>query len=431
MITAALPEQEEERLQALHALKLIDTEPEERFDRFSRLAARIFGTSAAFVSLIDRDRQYFKSKIGIEACSTSRDISLCAHAILGDDTLVVPDTQLDLRFADNPLVTGEPFLRFYAGQPLHSPGGQKVGTFCIADGVPHIFPEQQRELLREIAALVEKELQMSDAMALQERLIASQRELIAVQGRLASELEEAALSVKASLPQPIEHPLAIRWLYLPSSSLGGDGFGYFELSPGHFVLYLLDVCGHGVAAALLAVVVLHTLRSRALAGADFARPAQVLAALNSTFPMSNHGNRFFTAWYGVLDTATGELTYASAGHPPAIVADSAAGTAVRLRSEGLPIGCFPTGDYPERHHHLSPTQTLYLFSDGLYELNECDRETDPLLCLESSLVRATRESASLETVVDDLHGSPATAEKPAAPAAFRDDIALVAIRRGP
>ena len=427
MTVAPIPAQEEARLQALHALRLLDTEPEERFDRYSRLAAQIFGTSAAFVSLIDRDEQFFKSRVGLDACRTSRDVSLCSHAILGDEILVVPDTRLDERFADNPLVTGEPFLRFYAGHPLRSGNGQKVGTFCIADRVPHQLSDERREVLRELAALVEKELQMTDAITLQEQLITSQRELLAMQERVAHELQEAARTVEASLPRPIKHPLDVRWLYLPSSSLGGDGFGYFELTPGRFAIYLLDVCGHGVAAALLAVVVLHVLRSRALAGVDFAHPAQVLTALNTAFPMSKHGQRFFTAWYGVVDAATGELTFAGAGHPPAFAIDSVTGKATRLASEGIPVGCLSNAHYTERGHRLSSAETLYLFSDGLLDIGERNDPSDPLLRLEHALIRIAREDSPLESLIPDLHRG-AGEDEPLRATATPDDIALVAAR---
>lgn len=133
MLVAPFPENEHKRLNALYALRLLDTAPEERFDSITHLAAEVFDVPIAFVSLIDRERQWMKSKVGLSVCETSREFSFCSHAILGEDAMIIPDAQQDPRFADNPLVTGDPFLRFYAGQPLRAPGGEKIGTLCIAD----------------------------------------------------------------------------------------------------------------------------------------------------------------------------------------------------------------------------------------------------------------------------------------------------------
>ena len=141
MQTAPLPSNETERVQALHSLELNDRS-EDRFDRVTRLAAEIFKAPIAFVSFIERDRQWFKSRIGLPIVETPRDVSFCAHAILDDETMVIPDTLRDPRFADNPLVTGSPFVRSYMGHPLRAPDGEKIGTLCIADLAPREFPAE-------------------------------------------------------------------------------------------------------------------------------------------------------------------------------------------------------------------------------------------------------------------------------------------------
>jgi GAF domain-containing protein len=123
LLKPSLPLDECERLDALRALGILDTEGEERFDRITRLAKRLFGVPIALISLVDQDRQWFKSRQGLDASETSREISFCGHAILKDSALVVSDTLNDERFHDNPLVTSEPSIRFYAGQPLRAPGG--------------------------------------------------------------------------------------------------------------------------------------------------------------------------------------------------------------------------------------------------------------------------------------------------------------------
>ncbi len=130
MQTPDIPDYEPERLAALQRLNLLDTESESRFDRITRLAQRLFQVPIALVSLVDSDRQWFKSKQGLDACETGRDISFCGHAILGSGIFEIPDATQDTRFADNPLVTGAPDIRFYAGAPLQSADGFNIGTLC-------------------------------------------------------------------------------------------------------------------------------------------------------------------------------------------------------------------------------------------------------------------------------------------------------------
>ena len=155
---APLPDDEERRLQALHQCGVLDTEPEERFDRYTRIASALFGVPIALVSLVDTDRLWFKSRHGLDASETSRDMAFCAHAILGDEVLHVPDALQDLRFADNPLVTGEPHIRFYAGAPLTLADGSQAGTLCLIDHRPRHLDETQLGLLRDLGKLVEREL---------------------------------------------------------------------------------------------------------------------------------------------------------------------------------------------------------------------------------------------------------------------------------
>lgn len=133
MQSAPIPADEQQRLEALRALLILDTPPEERFDRIVEFAAAEFDVPIALLSLIDEDRQWFKSKTGLGVCETPRDISFCGHAIHCNNVLVVPDARVDERFVDNPLVLGEPFIRFYAGAPLIMPGGQAIGTLCLID----------------------------------------------------------------------------------------------------------------------------------------------------------------------------------------------------------------------------------------------------------------------------------------------------------
>ncbi|WP_430462330.1 sensor domain-containing diguanylate cyclase [Thalassolituus sp. LLYu03] len=153
-----LPAHEAERIQTLHALKLLDTKSEERFDRVTRLARRLFDVPIALVSLVDTDRQWFKSCYGLTSRNAPRETSMCGHAILGDELFDVPDAQADPRFADNPLVTGLPHLRFYAGYPLKARNGMKMGTLCILDTEPRTLNDDERQLLQDLGAMVEDEM---------------------------------------------------------------------------------------------------------------------------------------------------------------------------------------------------------------------------------------------------------------------------------
>lgn len=188
---------------------------------------------------------------------------------------------------------------------------------------------------------------------------------------LAAELAEAAEYVRSLLPAPSEGAIATAWEFVSSTSLGGDGFGYFEVDPEHFAMFLLDVCGHGVGAALLSVSAMNAITARTLPGVDFRDPAAVLAALNDAFPMEKHNNMYFTIWYGVLHRPSRTLRFSSAGHPPAIVIGPGA-TIERLRTQAAPIGSFPEMTYAVGTAVVPPAARLYLLSDGAYEITRSD-----------------------------------------------------------
>lgn len=158
MESPQVPQNDSIRLQALREFNLLDTLPEERFDRLTRLAQNIFGVEIALISLIDSNRQWFKSKQGLDACETDRDISFCGHAILGSEIFNISDALLDPRFADNPLVTGAPHIRFYAGAPLRPDGKNTIGTLCIIDSQPRQLSIKDLRILRDLADSVEQEI---------------------------------------------------------------------------------------------------------------------------------------------------------------------------------------------------------------------------------------------------------------------------------
>ncbi len=163
---ATLPPDELDRLDALYDLNVLDTVPEERFDRTTRIAAALFDVPVALVTLIDANRQWFKSSVGSDGMQQSpRDVAFCAHTILGEEILEVPDAAIDDRFADNPAVAGEPRIRFYAGVPLKAPSGHNVGTLCLIDNRPRSLSPTQRKMLRDLGKLLEKELAVGPDVA--------------------------------------------------------------------------------------------------------------------------------------------------------------------------------------------------------------------------------------------------------------------------
>jgi diguanylate cyclase (GGDEF)-like protein len=157
MQVPATPVDEAQRLRSLIALDILDTMPEERFDRITRLACRAFGVPIALVTLVGRERNWFKSKHGFDACEADRRSSFCGHAILHEGPLVVADALLDPRFADNPFVEGAPGIRFYAGQPVHGVDGFRIGTLCLVDLEPRRLAEQDLTLLSDLAAMIDRE----------------------------------------------------------------------------------------------------------------------------------------------------------------------------------------------------------------------------------------------------------------------------------
>jgi len=193
------------------------------------------------------------------------------------------------------------------------------------------------------------------------------------QRKLADEVAKAASYVKSLLPAPLnDGPIRADWRFIPSADLGGDAFNYHPLDDDHFAFYLLDVCGHGVGAALLSVSALNSLRSQSLPATDFRDPGQVLGALNRAFQMDQQNDMYFTIWYGVYNRPNRLISYSGGGHPPALLLSGPADAERRMQildSTGLAIGMFPDIEYETHTHTLGDgPQSLFFYSDGVYEL---------------------------------------------------------------
>jgi len=249
-------------------------------------------------------------------------------------------------------------------------------------------------------------------------------ELRASRETLAADIATAARYVRSLLPAPGRvGDLLVDWRFVPSARLGGDAFGYHALDADTVAIYLLDVCGHGVGAALLSVSALNAVRSEVLPSTDFHSPDSVLAALNRAFPMERHDEMFFTLWYGVYDRRTRTLKWAGGGHPPALlVAPASAGhplAATALDSAGPLVGAVEGLEFPAAAIEVPPGSRLYLFSDGAFEivtsagtmwtfdafrdfLTSGSTGGGPSTAVLDGLLARTRELSGRNTLTDDL-----------------------------
>jgi len=169
-----IPENEIKRLAALTRLEVLDTSPEVEFDALTKVASIVCGTPISLISLIDSERQWFKSNQGLPLIDeTPRDVAFCSHAILNEGMLEIPDTLLDDRFSDNPLVTGNPKIRFYAGSPIVLGDGHRIGTLCVIDRQPKHLNDQQREILQHLAIAASAMLEGRRAMRQHKALMLS------------------------------------------------------------------------------------------------------------------------------------------------------------------------------------------------------------------------------------------------------------------
>lgn len=228
-----------------------------------------------------------------------------------------------------------------------------------------------------------------------EKLVESQRILF-------SELAEAAQYVKSQLPLPLEGEIQADWRFIPSKQLGGDAFGYHWLNDDNFVIYLLDVCGHGIGAALLSISILNVIKTSDLILANLYDPPAVLAALNNMFLMERHNNMFFTMWYGVYNKKKREIIYSSGGHPPCILIkkDLPIGSAlVELTTLGLVIGGMENTQYNSKRCDIPPGSHLYVFSDGVFEITRQDNTIMSFEDIVPLFVEASKESDDIGTIL--------------------------------
>ncbi|MGG6296491.1 PP2C family protein-serine/threonine phosphatase [Leptolyngbya sp. AN02str] len=240
---------------------------------------------------------------------------------------------------------------------------------------------------------------------------------------LEKELTEAASYVRSILPEPLSGNLKIDSRFIPSSQLGGDCYDYYWLDPDYLTVYLLDVSGHGLGAALPSITILNLLRSQSLPSVNFYQPNTVLRALNETFQMDDQNDKYFTIWYGVYNRVKRQLIYSTAGHPPAVlVTETPSGVQVeQLKTPGMPIGMMPDESYFSARCDIPLNSTLYIFSDGIYDVPAQEIANGWGFNQFVEVLRDAKNALSLDELLDRIRTLTGTHT-------FGDDLSLLRIQ---
>jgi hypothetical protein len=381
---------EETRHAALASLQILDTPREERFERLVRLTQKMFDVPIAMVSLIDDDRHWNKAEVGLGgALEFPRSQSMCSYTIKGESALVVTDPEGDERFRGLAGVTGEPGVRFYAGQPLHAPGGVAVGSLCIIDTKHRKISGRELEVLRELADFVETEMARGD------------------------ELDRAGELQRNLLPRTVPHlpGYEVAGVCLPASAVGGDFYDWHTVGDG-FQVVLADVMGKGIPAALIGASVRSLMR-----GAS--RFNDLETAVNrvafSVEPDLTETATFVTMLAARLDPFNHVLTYVDAGHGIAgIVTEQ--GKAEQFESDGLPLGAPAWEPWRAEHVTLEPGDTFVALSDGALDLFDTIEEARE--AIRETIVAASGPQEVVDIVAAFSRDHHAT-----------DDVTCVVIRR--
>jgi hypothetical protein len=332
---------ERDRISALESLRVMDTPPEERFDRVVRLAQRLFDVPLVAVNLVDSDRQFTKAAVGSAIRNLPITHSLCAYTIKQPDVLQIQDLAQDPRFRDHPTANDPYRLRFYAGAPLSAPQGQRVGTLCLADTKPRAMTESESALLRDLADWVEKELAIDEDL-----------------------LRAAEVQRRLSPRRPPGTPgLEVAGACMPSRQVGGDLYDW-QVVNGRVQVMLADVMGKGLSAALIGAGVRATIRGASRFNDVSNTLTRAAASLDDDL---TDLSTFVTVFLARIDPVSGELDYVDAGHGLAVVF-APDGTARQLNGDGLPLGILPGDTWPAYSDRLADGETLLIISDGVLDL---------------------------------------------------------------
>ncbi|WP_210479853.1 PP2C family protein-serine/threonine phosphatase [Naasia sp. SYSU D00948] len=381
-------EDEIRRVEALHALEILDTPPDERFDRLTRLAQQLFRVPMVSLTLVDSDRQWRKSMQGPLEREAPRHDSFCDATLVRNAPLVVPDAAADPVFEANPFVQGDPHLRFYAGHPLEAPTGEPIGTFCIMDTEPRALSDSETALLRDLSALVQAELVRD------------------------SELEQAAEVQRGLLPKaPPDLPgFEFGALCEPARRIGGDLYDWYPV-PGGVAVSLADVMGKGLGAAILAATVRAVLRGTAPLTGPAAALAHAADALDDDLA---EASAFVTVFHSLV-ADDGTVRYADAGHGLAAVVRQDGGMEP-LRSPDPPMGVPSDGAFQEGNVHLEVGDALLCCSDGV-----SDALGSPWLTLEAG-ARILGEAPTVDEAIRRIRHEVPWGR-------VEDDVTVVIVRR--
>lgn len=375
---------EDERLLALQSLHILDTPPEPAFEQIVGITRRLFKVPMVAVSLIDRDRQWFKARCGIEVSETERSVSFCTHAIASSDAVFcVPDATRDALFADNPLVTGAPHIRFYAGAVLRAPEGAPIGTLCIINSRPRpALGEEDRQALQDLAALASDELALrATARALEVELKKIERTRLQLETANAAlkrmndrhrrDLEAAAAIQRGNLPPALLTlpGLTIAGLHVPSQELSGDMFGYGRFDETSSFFWIGDIAGHGTEAALRSMTLSKIIANNMKPGGGYSPPKDPVAFLDQINRMMlwpDESSSYFTLLYGLIEDDAEAVRLAFAGAPAPLVLRAGAEPEL-IEGSGLPLGLFAEVTHEEVVVPLSRGARLLVYSDGLVD----------------------------------------------------------------
>ncbi len=400
----SLPDNEAERLAALRELEVLDTAHEVAYDSLVRHAARVCGTEIALVSLVDAHRQWFKARVGLDVCETGRDVSFCGHAILQDELFVVPDTRLDARFGDNPLVTGPPHIRFYAGAQIRDAAGFALGTVCVISSQPRRLDAMQEASLRHVADHVALLLAMRKAS----RNIDDYRASLERHRWEREEERRLVIELMKRMMRPDRlDASALDYCLEPADHLGGDLLAAARSRHGKYYVLLADSTGHGLPAAVNLLPInriFYTMVAKNLP------VGLIVEEMNRCIREQAPVGRFVAATLLCLDPADKSAEVWNGGMPLVLFMDADGNIRRRFESENFPFGIADTGEPPriEVHRWESPGQ-FFACSDGLVEACAPDGRFFGAAAIEALLARtsaAERLERLRQAMRDHLAGVP-------------------------
>ncbi len=381
---------------SLAALGLLDEPVQSRFDRYAELARTIWGAPISTVTMIDRDRAYFTSCLGLDLTDMAADATFCSSVVHAAAPVVVPDALEDAAYRALPAVAGEPYIRFYAGHPVRDRWGTVLGTICIYDVRPRTFSEHDAAVLAQLATCVEDELDASSDRDLAERV-------------------QQALQPQR-VPPVAGYSFAARTV--ATGLVAGDALDHATWGTGHYLL-LADVMGKGTAAAILMASVRTALRARV---ADLATGSAddlgqvVMSARDLVQHDLEAAGSFVTAFVAWADPVEGRVRYVDAGHGLSVVVHRD-GRWTTLRSDDLPLGIDAHAGWTEQTLELAAGETFVCFSDGLLDVLP-DAESDPGRAVADLVARSAGPEDVVRRVGDLALAVPT-----------RDDVTVLVVQR--